>query len=513
MRFAVFDLGSTSFQLLVADADDEGNLVRVLRDRVILNLGMSLANGGRIPARHATQAAETVRRFRDLAARAGADVVLPIATSALRDATNRDDLEGRLSSAAGASIRFLDGEEEGLLTVLGVRGCVAVGSSSFLVVDLGGGSCEIAVASADGVRWAESFPLGAGRLTSQVLRHDPATREEWRTLRSLVRSTVRGVRERLAEDAPQLAIVSGGTPGAVARLLAVERWGFVPSSLNQMELPASDLRSIARRLATATLERRLRLTGVDERRAHVLPAGAIVLATLAEELDVSSFVLSDWGLREGVILEAVGAVSGTVTAHDLRAHSVDNVARTWRTDRSHPMHVAGLAQELFDELAPLHRLEPLNRELLGYAALLHDIGVRVSPERHHKHSAYLVEHAGLRGFDPVEVAYLCSIVRFQKSGGPSTSYPPFGLLPIEARQRCIALTGLLRVAHALGRGSERDVSSMTVRQTGGAIAIAVSGSGNPAGAAADAQERSELLARALDLPIEITVGGSAAMRA
>jgi exopolyphosphatase / guanosine-5'-triphosphate,3'-diphosphate pyrophosphatase len=121
MRFAVFDLGSTSFQMLVAEADGEGNLVRILRDRVILNLGMSLANGGRIPARHATQAVETVRRFRDLAERAGADVRLPIATSALRDAANREDLGSRLSAAAGAPIRFIDGQEEAALSVLGMH--------------------------------------------------------------------------------------------------------------------------------------------------------------------------------------------------------------------------------------------------------------------------------------------------------------------------------------------------------------------------------------------------------
>jgi exopolyphosphatase/guanosine-5'-triphosphate,3'-diphosphate pyrophosphatase len=390
---------------------------------------------------------------------------------------------------------------------------VAIGSTPFLVIDLGGGSFEIAVAGDDGIRWAESFPFGAGRLTSQVLHHDPPTRDERRALRSLVRESLAGVRDRIAAEAPQLAVVSGGTPGAVARLLAVERWGSVPSSLNQMELPAAGLNDVARRLSATTLERRLRMPGVDERRAHLLPAGALALATVADELGLPSLVLSDWGLREGVILEAVGASTARVSPHDLRANSVDAVARTWRADRSHPMHVAALAKELFDELAPLHRLEPADRELLRFAALLHDIGVRVSPERHHKHSAYLVEPAGLRGFDPVEVAFLASIVRFQKTGRPSASYAPFAVLSEDVRERSLVLTGMLRVAHALGRGSERDVAGMTVADTGEAISIVVAGSGNPAGAAADAQERSDLLSRAIDRTIEVTVDGAAAMRA
>jgi exopolyphosphatase / guanosine-5'-triphosphate,3'-diphosphate pyrophosphatase len=424
MRFAVFDLGSTSFQILVAEADGEGNLVRILRDRVILNLGMSIANGGRIPARHATQAVETVRRFRDLAERAGADVRLPIATSALRDAANREDLGGRLSSAAGAPIRFLDGQEEAALSVLGVRGCVASPSGAFLVIDLGGGSCEIAIADDDGVRWAESFPLGAGRLTSQVLLHDPPTREERRSLRSLVRRSIADVRGRIAADAPIVAVVSGGTPGAVARMIAADRWGTVPSSLNMMDLPAEGLRSTARRLSATTLERRLRLPGVDERRAHLLPAGAIVLATLADELLVRSFVVSDWGLREGVVLEALGASPAYQPPHGLRSHSVAAVARAWRTDRSHPNHVVGLAETLFDGLIGLHRLDPVDRELLGHAASLHDVGVKVSPERHHRHSAYLVEHAQLRGFEPVDVALLSSIVRRRTRRSPCSRSRP-----------------------------------------------------------------------------------------
>jgi exopolyphosphatase/guanosine-5'-triphosphate,3'-diphosphate pyrophosphatase len=189
------------------------------------------------------------------------------------------------------------------------------------------------------------------------------------------------------------------------------------------------------------------------------------------------------------------------------------VARAWRTDRSHPNHVVGLAETLFDGLIGLHRLDPVDRELLGYAASLHDVGVKVSPERHHRHSAYLVEHAQLRGFEPVEVALLSSIVRFQKTGRPSTSYPPFALLPFQARERCVTLTGMLRVAHALGRGSERDVATMEVREGGDGVTIVVSGSGNPAGAAGDAQDRADLLGRALDVPIEVATATRAAMHA
>lgn len=513
VRFAVLDLGSTSFQLLVAEANDSGDLVRVLRDRVILNLGMSLAGDHRIPPRQATQAIETVRRFRDLAERADADRILPIATSALRDATNREDLEGRLAAAAGAPIRFLDGAEEAALTVLGVRGCVGLPPAPFLVIDLGGGSLEIALADDGGVRRAHSFPLGAGRLTSQVVMHDPPARDERREVRSMVGDALGEVRRELIDVRPAVAVVSGGTPGAIGRLIAVDRWGAAPSSLNQLDLPVDELRQVARELGRSTLEERLRMPGIDERRAHVLPAGALVLSAVAETLGLPVLVLSEWGLREGVVLEAIGRTPSHDSPRELRAGSVESLANTWREDRGHPRHVASLAVTLFDALVHRHRLDPVDRELLGYAAMLHDIGVRVSPERHHKHGAYLVEHAGLRGFDPVEVALLACVVRFQKTARPSDSYPPYALLGPRERRRCDVLTGILRVAHALGRGSERDVQGVRVEDRPESVAIVVEGSGNPRGAAADASVRAELLTEALVAPVEVTVDGTAALHA
>jgi exopolyphosphatase/guanosine-5'-triphosphate,3'-diphosphate pyrophosphatase len=141
-----------------------------------------------------------------------------------------------------------------------------------------------------------------------------------------------------------------------------------------------------------------------------------------------------------------------------------------------------------------------------YAARLHDIGVRISPDRHHKHGAYLVEHADLRGFSPDEVAILASVVRFQRGGPPKPAYPPFRGLEDDERARSAILSGILRVAHALGRGLLDEPRELTFERRSGRIEIVVAGPAGLRGHIADAQDRSALLARTLGREIEVAAG-------
>lgn len=500
MRFAVLDLGSTTFQILVTEADEEGSLTPVLRDRVVLNLGMALsAAGGRIPSNAAERAVDTVRRFRDLAERTGASRVLPIATSALRDAGNREELAALLGDAIGEPVRFIDGREEARLVFAGVRASVALGPGHTMLLDLGGGSLEVALADERGLRWGDSLPLGAGRLTAQVLRHDPPKRDERGEVRRRVLEAIAPLVDRMERDGtrPARCVVSGGTAGAFARLLAVRRWEEPPASLNQLAMDVEEVRALGRELASLDLDGRLRLEGIDERRADLLPAGAIVLTTAASAFGVGSLLVSEFGLREGVVLDALGLASGPGPAPDeLRRRSVERLARGWGADPAHVQTVSRLALRLFDGTAALHGLGAVERELLSYAALLHDIGVRISPDRHHRHGAYLVEHAALKGFAPAEVARIASIVRFQRGGDPRPSYPPFARLSPKARERVATLAGMLRVAHALGRGGEHDARELSVT-VGDRVRVGIVGTSNPRAAASEAAAAASLLSRAL----------------
>ena len=514
MRYGVLDLGSTSFQLLVADAFADGRLTPIMREREILNLGIVLVDHGKIPERSLVKACDTVRAFRDLAMRAGADELIPIATSALREARNRPEIAERLSEAAGVAVRFPDGNEEARLTITGVRAGVALASGPTLTLDLGGGSLEVALEEAAGVRWTQSLLLGAGRLTAEIVRHDPPTKSEARALRRVTDDALAVIVARLGDDPPAQVVASGGVAGALARLIASERWDPLPPSLNQMSLPVEALEDVSDTLLSLDLEGRLQLPGIDERRAHLLPAGSVVLLAAARMVNADVLLVSEWGLREGAVLEAVGASGNRrPLPAEIRDASIARLETIWRTETEHAGLVADLAGRLFDGTQPVHGLDAGDRDLLVYAARLHDIGVHISPDRHHKHGAYLVEHADLRGFPPDEVALLASVVRFQRGGAPKSAYPPFRGLEADERERCAILVGVLRVAHALGRGQIDERRDIAFEMRSKRIEIGVGGADALRGLIAEAQERSELLARSIGREIEVVAGDAEAASA
>jgi exopolyphosphatase/guanosine-5'-triphosphate,3'-diphosphate pyrophosphatase len=168
--------------------------------------------------------------------------------------------------------------------------------------------------------------------------------------------------------------------------------------------------------------------------------------------------------------------------------------------------VARIAQRLFDDTEDAHGLGAPERELLGHAARLHEIGARISPARLHKHGAYLVENAGLRGFTPDEIAAIASLVRFHRGKDPRPVYPPFEALSDAERASVVVLVGLLRIAHAIARGPEGDRLDVAIASRDGGLHIVISGSDNPDAAVAEARSAADLLERTLRQPIEIGVG-------
>jgi exopolyphosphatase/guanosine-5'-triphosphate,3'-diphosphate pyrophosphatase len=265
--------------------------------------------------------------------------------------------------------------------------------------------------------------------------------------------------------------------------------------LNQYELDRLKLAELSQTLCALRLDKRLDLPGIDERRADILPTGSVVLATALALLGADRAVHSEWGLREGVVLGEIGAPAPRSSA-ELRETSVGRLAATWGANDHHAASVRGHALRLFDETHALHDLGVIERELLGHAARVHNVGARISPDKHHKHGAYVVEHAGLRGFSPDEVALMACIVRFHRGTGPKTGYAPFGALTAAEREGCRVLVGILRIAHGLGRGGSEDVTAIATEIGRRELVIRVEGA-NPASAVADAEERADVLGKAL----------------
>jgi exopolyphosphatase/guanosine-5'-triphosphate,3'-diphosphate pyrophosphatase len=311
MRIAVFDLGSTSFHALVVDVDARGRLERVLRSRETLHLAHASArNGGHVPEDAAFQALRAVRSLRKDAERTGPDVVVASATSALRDATNGDHLIERLEVALRHPIRVLDGDEEAELAYLGATSGLGILDEDVLVADLGGGSLEIAVGRGPNVDLTATFPLGASRMTALHVSNDPPHLIELEAVERAVSDACGDLFATVRSRGPMRCVVAGGTGRAVARLLAANRPSDhiaggpgVSPGLNGMIVPNAELHALSRRLASLNRDERIAL-GIQAKRVDVLPAGALILSCVAEGLDTGSLEVSEWGLREGLLLEA-----------------------------------------------------------------------------------------------------------------------------------------------------------------------------------------------------------------
>ena len=308
-RGAVLDLGSSSFQLLVCEKGLHGSLRPILKRQSQLNLGLEVGSAGRISpgkVKASTTAAKSLRRALD---RVNPDVVVPLATAALRDAANGPEVVAALEHSLGMPIRVLDGPQEARLCFVGQRAGVYFGEGPTLGIDLGGGSFELAVGNCYDIYVATSAPVGAMRLKGELEVRERLDREVRKEVRERVREALETVGRELTKF-PRLGartVVSGGTARALARLAIAKTHSYAATAgwgVNQVELTVTQVAELVDVLAQLDLRQRLKLPGMPPRRAPVLPLGACILQSIAEELHVEHFVVSEWGLREGALLEA-----------------------------------------------------------------------------------------------------------------------------------------------------------------------------------------------------------------
>jgi exopolyphosphatase/guanosine-5'-triphosphate,3'-diphosphate pyrophosphatase len=305
VRAAVLDLGSTSFTLLVADVTGDGEIHPLVGEKVMLRLGAAIAVDGVISEEVGRRAVSVARQLHGVAHQEKAQVFLAVATAAVREAANGHGLAARISQALGQPIRILSGEEEARLIFHAFRRRMDLGPETVLGLDLGGGSLELAVGSSQGIALEATLPLGAVRLAGELVHGDPMRPVEARAVRERVRSRLAPQRAAIRAAKPADAIATGGTVRALGRLVAERRGERRPRGSARLRLSAERLRELADELAATTHRERIQMRGVRRRRADLLPTGALVLSTLVEELDLDGLTICDWGLREGVLLDAL----------------------------------------------------------------------------------------------------------------------------------------------------------------------------------------------------------------
>lgn len=481
MRIGALDLGSNSFHLLVVEARPDGTFEPLVKEKVMLRLGDAVGGTGRLGPELSERAVEAVRRLRIMADSVGAEELCAMATSALREADDGDALVERIEAETGVNVQVISGLVEAKLIFGAIRASVLIDPGPALALDLGGGSLELMVGDHAGMAWATSVKLGVGRLTAELVRDDPLSAADKARVRRRVVATLEPLREVVAGHAPRLLVGSSGTLCNLACMADAHRTGSVRDSVNQLTVGLADLEVVHKQLISLGSAERQRVTGLDARRLDLIATGSMILLTAMEMFGFDELTTSEWALREGMVLAAIGAhdpADWDPEPRAMRMASVLELCRRCNYGEEHASQVAKLAIELFDATTPLHQLGPEDRELLHYGAQLHDIGEHVSAEGHDRHSGYLVVHGRLRGFAPDEVNALAALARFHRRGTPKSDYEPYGALDARWRYRVTRLAALLRVADALDRSHTSAVTGLSVDLRGGRVRLELDGDGD-----------------------------------
>jgi exopolyphosphatase/guanosine-5'-triphosphate,3'-diphosphate pyrophosphatase len=382
-----------------------------------------------------------------------------------------------------------------------------------LCLDLGAGGLEIVVGDPVRLRFARTLPLGLVGLTVELVQGDPPSAADERRIRERVGAVLGPVASAVAALEPRLALGTGGTLGALARMAAARREGVVPPAVDRLTIRRDEALAVHASIMAAPAAGRALLPGLDARRAELMPAGSTVLVAAMELLGLTGITIRDGAMREGMIDAALDLDGGAAPDGDpaaLRRASVLALGSRFGWDEDHAMQVARLAVALFDATSALHGLGAHDRELLEHAALLHDIGQHVSAESHHKHTAYLIQHGRLDGFEREEVDALAALARYHRRSEPKSSHEPFASLSPERRERVIRLAGLLRVADGLDYGHTGAVERLDVTVDRGVVRIELGSQGDLELALWGARSKRHLLERVLGRRVDVSAPGAGA---
>jgi len=513
VRIAAIDIGTNSIHMVIAEASGPQGFDVVDREREVVQVGRGSFGKRRLRKDAIRRTADSLARFVHLARRQQVDRILCTATAAVREAKNGSDFLAAAHRSSGITPRVIPATEECRLIYLGIKSALELQAEPCAIVDIGGGSMQLVLANRERCLLMLSAPLGALRLTESIVRSDPPARRDLERLRQHVRKTAEGPLEKLRAGKPRRAYGSSGSIHALAHVAHIFETSAPIAHLNGHVLTLESLKSATRRLQTMTLRERERLPALDAHRAEIIVAGAIVLEHVLEELRLPGITLSDFGVREGLVSDYVARHAGEITSRamnrDLRLRSVLRCLRRFRADTGHAKHIARLSLALFDALRKAHRLGALEREMLHFAALLHDIGSVIGYDGHAEHSHYIIMNASLRGLSSDELRMIANVARYHNKARPRKRDRDFNALDKHTRRTVRWLAALLRIAEGLDRSHDRLVRSLNVEWKERGIVIRAGARREAQLEVWSARQRVDMLSKLLKNPVRVEMGSEA----
>jgi exopolyphosphatase/guanosine-5'-triphosphate,3'-diphosphate pyrophosphatase len=480
--FAAVDIGSNSCRLKIAKVVTH-QLRVVHEDREVTRLGASVFETGLVSPVAMAATIQALKRFQRAVQQHAVDQIRVVATAAMRDARNGMAFQAWVKAETGWTMEIISGLEEGRLIHQGVMSAAsptgmdkAVGGSRavaglagrVLLIDLGGGSCEITLSERKRIQETISLPLGAVRLTGEFLTADPPPAEGLARMRRWIQKELRRAHRKLKPDGVTAVIATSGTAAALSEACGGRATGQRASKSASQRATwttgtalTRDVRQLATRLAKMKLAERAAVPGVGPRRAEIIVAGAEVFAEMLESFALPGFRYSPLGLGDGILAQMLAAQDARATAHrefELeRWESVLATARRYGVDPRQVEPVRAHAVQLFRDLKALHELPPDYETWLQAAAVLKDTGKFINHQGHHRHTQYIVSSSELYGYTPVQRTIVSAIARYLGKSRPQPGDRALRNIPVEHHKHVTRAVVLLRLAVALNQDRASDV--------------------------------------------------------
>ena len=496
---AAIDIGSNSCRLKIARVVAH-RLKTLHEDREVTRLGTSVFETGLVSPEAMALTLKALKRFNRAVQSHGVDQIRVVATAAMRDARNAQAFLSWAKAETGWTVEVISGLEEARLIHRGVITNEPGTAGKVILVDVGGGSCEITLSDQKRIRETVSLPLGAVRLTQEFIPTDPPTEEGLGRLKQFITRELKRAHRKINPGEVPLVIATSGTAaalgeahrvlvkpevvagsGKLAGKLAGKKaaakkqsaQGLAAHSGARGALPMAaittqqQVRKLALKLRKMTMAQRAAVPGIGPKRAEIIVAGAFVYAELLESFGLEGFRYSELGLRDGILAQMLAEQDERAMAHvqfeQERWESVLATAKRYGVNLRQAEPVRMHAGQLFRDLAALHQLPPEYENWIAAAATLSDTGKFLNHQGHHRHTQYIISSSEIYGYTVLQRTIISAIARYLGKTRPQAGDRAMRNIPVEEHAHVARSVVMLRLARALNQDRASDVLKVSAR--------------------------------------------------
>lgn len=501
-KLAAIDIGSNSIRLVVAQVSAGGEY-RILDDeREATRLAKSLDTTAQLDKQSMDDSISALRRFRKIAEGMGVSQIRTIATCAVREAENGVEFLHRAREESGLNVEVIDSLEEAQLAFRSVQRAFDISDKTVLIVDIGGGSTELVMASGNHIEDIFNTTLGALRLSE---KYGPGRQLFGDDFQRLVYEIDDELRDRVRKppNYPHVMIGTGGTFTNLASMLIAAKgqtgqheWGY--------RVSRAEVRHLLDRLQKMSVKQRRNVPGLSADRAEIIVAGLAIVDRVMKWFKLNLLQVHTGGVRDGLLLTMIDELSPRSDAPgEDRWTAIENFASSCGVDVPHSQHVSRLAGSLFDQLCKTHGLDPRDKELLETAAMLQDVGYLINYDSHHKHSYQLILNSQLSGFSRRQLELIANLARYHRGARPKRKHANFRRLAEADQRRVRQLAAILRLAGGLDRSHSQTIQSVEVNTEPGKTKLRVSSNADPEVDLWATRRRAKLFERVFDTEVVV----------